>query len=49
MQEKIYDVVWSGDRKPGEDGKVPLIGSTVDVQVVGDLAYTFLNPRIRYA
>jgi len=32
MQEKIYDVVWAGDRKPGEDGKVPLIGSTVDVE-----------------
>ncbi|WP_108681354.1 DUF3604 domain-containing protein [Methyloceanibacter sp. wino2] len=32
MQEKIYDVVWSGDREPGEDGKVPLIGSTVDVE-----------------
>jgi len=30
-QEKIYDVVWSGDRKPGGDGKVPLVGNTVDV------------------
>jgi hypothetical protein len=29
--EKIYDVAWSGDRKPGADGKVPLVGSTVDV------------------
>jgi hypothetical protein len=31
-QEKIYDVVW-GDaekRKPGADGKVPAVGSTVD-------------------
>ena len=30
-QEKVYDVVWSGDRKPGSDGKVPLVGNTVDV------------------
>ncbi len=30
-QEKVYDVAWSGDRKPGADGKVPLVGSTVDV------------------
>jgi hypothetical protein len=30
-QEKVYDVAWSGDRKPGSDGKVPLIGNTVDV------------------
>jgi hypothetical protein len=29
--EKIYDVAWSGDRKPGPDGKLPLVGSTVDV------------------
>jgi len=32
LQEQIYDVVWSGDRKPGQDGKVPLVGSTVDVK-----------------
>ena len=31
MQEKVYDVVWSGDRKPGADGKLPPIGNTVDV------------------
>jgi hypothetical protein len=30
-QEKVYDVVWSGDRKPGSDGKVPAVGSTVDL------------------
>jgi hypothetical protein len=29
--EKVYDVVWSGDRRPGEDGKVPAVGNTVDV------------------
>ena len=32
-QEKIYDVVWSGDRKPDpKTGKVPAIGNTVDVK-----------------
>ncbi len=30
-QEKIYDAVWSGDRKPGADGKLPAVGNTVDV------------------
>lgn len=29
--EKVYDVVWSGDRKVGADGKVPAVGNTVDV------------------
>jgi hypothetical protein len=29
--EKVYDVVWSGDRKPGADGKLPPVGNTVDV------------------
>jgi hypothetical protein len=30
-QEKVYDVVWSGNRKPGADGKLPPVGDTVDV------------------
>jgi hypothetical protein len=30
--EKVYDVVWSGDRKPGSDGKLPPVGNTVDVK-----------------
>ncbi|MGD8878871.1 MAG: DUF3604 domain-containing protein [Methyloceanibacter sp.] len=30
--EKVYDVVWSGDRKPGADGKVPPVGNTVDAK-----------------
>ena len=30
--EKVYDVVWSGDRKPGGDGKVPPVGNTVNVE-----------------
>ncbi|MDB6135277.1 MAG: hypothetical protein JWM59_3520 [Verrucomicrobiales bacterium] len=31
LQEKVYDVVWSGDRKPDEKGKLPSVGSTVDL------------------
>jgi len=31
-QEKVYDVVWSGDRKLGSDGKVPPVGNTVDAK-----------------
>jgi hypothetical protein len=30
--EQVYDVAWGGDRKPGPDGKVPPVGSTVDVE-----------------
>jgi hypothetical protein len=30
-QERVYEVKWAGDRKPGADGKLPPIGSTVDV------------------
>ena len=29
--EKVYDVVWSGDRKPGANRKLPAVGNTVDV------------------
>ena len=32
LQEKVYDVAWSGDRKSGTDGKLPLVGDTVDVE-----------------
>ena len=31
LHEKIYDVAWTGDRKPGPDGKLPAVGDTVDV------------------
>jgi len=30
-EERVYDVVWSGDRKPGADGRLPAVGNTVDV------------------
>jgi hypothetical protein len=29
-QDRVYDVAWSGDRKPGRNGKVPAVGYTVD-------------------
>ena len=30
--EKVYDVVWSGDRKPGSKGKLPAVGNTVNAK-----------------
>jgi len=30
--ERVYDVDWSGDRRPGSDGKLPAVGNTVDVE-----------------
>jgi hypothetical protein len=30
-QEKVYDVAWSGKRKPDAKGKLPAVGNTVDV------------------
>jgi hypothetical protein len=30
--EQVYDVAWSDDRVPGADGKLPPVGSTVDVE-----------------
>ena len=30
--EKVYDVVWSGDRTPNQNGKLPPVGNTVDAK-----------------
>jgi hypothetical protein len=30
LHEKVYDVAWSGGRKPGADGKLPPVGNTVN-------------------
>ncbi len=30
LHEKVYDVVWAGDREPGDDGKLPAVGNTVN-------------------
>ena len=32
QHEKIFDIAWSGDREPGEDGKIPAVGNTVDLK-----------------
>ena len=31
LHERVYDVVWSGNRKPDAKGKLPSVGDTVDV------------------
>ena len=33
QQEQVYDVAWSGERKPGGDGKLPAVGDTVDLSI----------------
>ena len=30
--EKVYDVVWAGNRTPGANGKLPSVGNTVDAK-----------------
>ena len=30
--QHVYDVAWSGNRKPGPGGKVPAVGNTVDIK-----------------
>ncbi|QSP93301.1 DUF3604 domain-containing protein [Marinobacter salinisoli] len=30
--EKVFDVVWSGERKIGDDGKLPAVGNTVNME-----------------
>jgi Protein of unknown function (DUF3604) len=32
QREKIYDVAWSGERKPGANGKLPAVGTSVDLK-----------------
>lgn len=31
LQEKVYDVAWSDNRQPDAQGKIPAVGSTVDI------------------
>lgn len=50
--EKIVDVKWSGDRKPGADGKLPPVGNSVDLKTatysndigVPELVGSFTDP-----
>ncbi|WP_422063067.1 DUF3604 domain-containing protein [Shimia sp.] len=32
LHEKVFDVVWSGDRTPDAEGKLPAVGNTVDIE-----------------
>jgi hypothetical protein len=32
MQERVYDVAWSGDRRMGSNGKLAAVGNTVDAE-----------------
>jgi len=32
LQERVYDAVWSGDRRPDAKGKLPSVGTTVDIE-----------------
>ncbi|MCU9847834.1 DUF3604 domain-containing protein [Defluviimonas sp. WL0024] len=32
LNEKVYDVAWSDGREPGDDGKLPPVGNTVDLE-----------------
>ncbi|MXU66008.1 DUF3604 domain-containing protein [Rhodobacteraceae bacterium KN286] len=32
LNEKVYDVAWSGDREPDANGMVPEVGNTVDIE-----------------
>ena len=32
LHEKVYDVAWGGDRQPDANGKIPSVGSTVDIE-----------------
>ena len=37
LHERVYDLVWSGDRTIDEDGKLPAVGSTVDLETASYL------------
>jgi hypothetical protein len=51
--EKVYDVVWSGDRTPDENGKLPAVGNTVDLEAASwtntigasELATVWIDPE----
>jgi len=32
LHEKIYDIAWSGSRQPSKSGRLPAVGSTVDLK-----------------
>ena len=32
LGEKVYDIAWSGDRKMDENGKIPSVGNSVNIE-----------------
>ena len=44
-QDKVIDVVWSGDRKPDANGKLPPVGKTVDLKTA-TYANTIGSPEL---
>ncbi len=44
-EEKVFDVVWAGDRAPGDDGKLPAIGNTVDA-TIGTFTNSIGSPEL---
>ena len=55
LHERVHDVAWSGARAPDEDGRVPDVGSTVDVRRAkysnsigaGELSTVWRDPAFR--
>jgi peptide/nickel transport system permease protein len=45
----IYDAAIFGDTNAVEAAAMLTVTIAVGTRILGDLAYTFLNPRIRYA
>jgi hypothetical protein len=53
--EKVFDVAWAGERKPGPDGKLPAIGNTVDLKTAtyantigaAELAAAWTDPEFK--
>ena len=52
-QEKIFEVVWSGDRQPDVNGKLPAVGTTADIRTgktantigAAELATVWVDPE----
>ena len=55
QHEKIFDVAWSGDRKIGKNGKLPPVGTSVDLKTAtytdkigaGQLATGWTDPEFK--
>jgi hypothetical protein len=46
LEERVYDVAWSGNRTQGTDGKLPPVGDTVDAETArytNDIGAPFLD------